>query len=104
MLKKPNNQEIRTNFELSLREVNLIKKIRSVEGSGEFLLLMEAGEVKKIKYSKLFYHIPANFTEENLLKFIREKVPFGEINVLMRNGKPYGITSTLQYDDLSNGF
>ena len=104
MKQKLNNQEIRTNFELSLREVNLIKKVRQVEGTGEFLLIIEVGKVKRLKYSKLFFEFPHEIKDSDLSKFIKEKVPFGEVTVLTRNGKPYGISTTLNYDDLSDGF
>lgn len=101
MPKKLNNEEI--TFTVSLREFNLIKKIRRVEGNGEFLLVIETGEIKRIKYSKLFFQIPHDIDDNDLSKLIKDKVPFGEVTILTRNGKPYAISTVLQYDDLSSG-
>ena len=92
-----------TDMAVTLRESNLIKKIRQVQGTGEFLLVIEIGEIKRIKYSKLFFQLPHNLDDTDLSKLIQDKVPFGEVTVLTRNGKPYAISTVLQYDDLSRG-
>ena len=107
MLKKLNNQEIRTNnFELSLREVNLIKKLRQIDQSGELLLIIENGVIKRIKYSTVFYFKPQreSMTDKELADIIKTKVPFGKVTVLTRNGRAYAISTMLTYDDLSDGF
>lgn len=104
MLKNPTSKEIMfTDMAVTLRESSLIKKIRQVEGTGEFLLVIETGEVKRIKYSKLFFQLPHNLSDNDLSKLIQDKVPFGEVTILTRNGKPYAISTMLQYDDLSKG-
>lgn len=93
-------------MEVTLREANLLKKIRQIVASGEFLLIVENGMVKRIKYSTV-YHFKAEhklMNIEDLQKIIQEKVPFGEVTVLTRHGWPYAISTTLNYDDLSEGF
>ena len=92
-------------MEVSLKEANLIKKIRSVSESGEFLLVIKAGEVEKVKYSTVFYFMSGKELMDinKLTELIKDKVPFGEVNVLTRFGKPYAISATVNYDDLSSG-
>lgn len=92
-------------MELSLKEANLIKKIRNVSESGEFLVVIKSGEVEKIKYSTVFYFMAGKESMDihRLAELIEEKVPFGEISVLTRFGKPYAISATVNYDDLSSG-
>ena len=101
----PKKPEIKLNMELSLKEANLIKKIREVNESGEFLLVIKSGEVEKIKYSTVFYFMSGreSMDIDKLSILIKEKVPFGEVNVLTRFGKPYAISATINYDDLSSG-
>mgnify|MGYP001614368065 CR=1 FL=1 len=104
MPKKLSNEETTfIDMAVSLRESNLIRKIRRVEGNGEFLLVIETGEIKRIKYSKLFFQLPHDMSNGEMSKLIQDKVPFGEITILTRNGKPYAISTILQYDDLSSG-
>ena len=92
-------------MDVSVQEANLIKKIRGVSESGEFLLVIKSGEVEKIKYSKVFYFMQGkeSMDMDKLEQLIKDKVPFGEVTVLTRFGKPYAISATVNYDDLSSG-
>ncbi len=100
-----NSKEIKVPMELSQKEANLIRRIRDVQGSGEFLLAIEAHNILRLKYTKVFFQLPnfSKVTNDQLVGFIKDKVPFGEVVILTRAGKPYGITSTIQYDELSDG-
>lgn len=96
-------KEILVTTEVTRKEANLIKRIRSIAGSGEFLIVVENHRVKRLQYAKVFTPIKQTLTGEELVIFFNDKVQFGEVNVLIRNGKPYGIKNTVEYDDLSSG-
>ena len=102
MSKKP---EIKIEMVVSLKEANLVKKIRQIKGSGEFLLVVKSGLIDKVKYSTIVYTDDRSglMDFDRLAKLIAEKVPFGEVTVLTRQGWPYAISSTINYDDLSDG-
>lgn len=99
------NENVIFSMDVNVRESNLLKKIRQVKESGEFLLIVEGGKVKKVKYATIYSFDPGQklMSFEQLAKIIKEKVPFGEVNILTRNGWPYAISTTMTYDDLSDG-
>lgn len=101
----PKKPEIKIDMQVSLKEANLLKKIRQVGESGEFLLVIKSGIIEKIKYTTIFHFMSgkSQMDMDSLAELISKTVPFGEVNVLTRFGKPYAISSTINYDDLSDG-